>query len=656
MTYRYEKNKYFDSSLYGLNDIECGVTHLVKQADYLSENEKQQLIDCCFFAAQSHREQKRRSGEPYICHPLKVAEILAKEVRFDLPVLQAAVLHDVIEDTDVTKPEVEAVFGKEVANLVDGVSKLEKESGLSPKELQARTFEKLVHAMQADPRVVMIKFADRMHNMQTLVALRPDKRRRIARETLDVYVPIASRLGMYIFKSELEELVFKQVHPWRYDIMHRLLEGNAPLQNTVDDVIQTLQNAFCEESISVSIRERRRSLSSVYQKIKKSHNNRRPLENVSIPFVILTDSIEDCYRALGLIHQIYTPVFLKLVDYIASPKVNGYQSLHTSVLTSDRRVINFQIRTKAMHAVAESGIIAIWRYHNQNKKTGVNRGLSKDKSMRRWLDDIKLLSSLSTTPVEFYEAVKRDLSRFEMQVLTPKGEPIGLPNKATVIDFAYHIHTGIGNQLESAKVNGVDVPLDYQLSDGQTVEVFTNVNASPRTSWFSSIKTARARTGIRHYLQSLPKEELATIGYSKIKKYLKSKGLEYRDLEKQLSLIAEKHGDIKSLCELLCKVAVCEIKTKRLMKELKESVCKESVSAKLAISAYNDLGVLAALSDIIAKHEANIVRIHFPNNVESGEMTLVFELDLPSTSYLDILVKSLRQSDTVKTIKKEEIH
>ncbi len=656
MSYRYDDSKYFNPSLYGLEKIECGVRELINQASYLEDEKKQQLVDCCFFAAQAHLKQKRRSGEPYICHPLKVAEILAREVRFGLTVLQAAVLHDVIEDTDVQKPEIEAIFGAEIANLVDGVSKLEKEKGLSRQELQARTFEKLVHAMEADPRVVMIKFADRMHNMQTLGALKPDARRRIAQETLDVYVPIASRLGMFVFKTELEELVFKQVHPWRYDVFRRVLEGSEAREETVQTITGFLQDVFQELNISASIRRRRRSLYSIYKKVQKSHfNSRRPLEHASIPFIILTENVDDCYRILGLVHRFYTPVFHKLADYIASPKANGYQSIHTSVLTGDRRVVNFQIRTKAMHAVAESGIIAIWRYHNQVKNNPEKKVLSKDKPMRRWLENIKFLSDLATTPVEFYEEAKRDLADFDMHVLTPKGEPIGLPRGASVIDFAYHVHPDVGNRLERVKVNGVDVPLDYQLSDGQTVEAFTSPHARPCSAWLDCVVTARARAAVRHYLRDLPDDELSQIGYEEIERFLSDKGLKYRDLEKRLSKLAKTYPEVGTLAKLLQKVALCELEKNDIMRDLQNSIYQGGIFSSITVEVVNKLGVIAVLSETIAEHEADISRIRFPENIGVDEVFLVFELHLPCRLKLDVLLDSLRQLDVVKNVKNEEI-
>ncbi|MGY0399751.1 MAG: RelA/SpoT family protein [Ostreibacterium sp.] len=650
----YSQSKYYDVNLYGLSAIQASISSLTKQADYLSDNEKQQLINCCFFAAYVHKSQKRCSGEPYICHPIKVSEILAKEVRFDLAVLQAAVLHDVIEDTAVSKNEVVGLFSQEVADLVDGVSKLEKDESVSPEELQARTFEKLVYAMEADPRVVMIKFADRLHNMQTLGALRADKRRRVAQETLKVYVPIASRLGMFNFKTELEELAFQHVYPWRYQTIKKLLNDNESRTNTANAIHKTLSERLDSENINASVRKRHRNLYNIYKKLAKRRFNRRPLENASIPFIIMTDNVEDCYRVLGLIHQLYAPIFRKLTDYIASPRVNGYQSIHTSVLTKERRVINFQIRTSVMHTIAESGIIAIWRYHNESKKMFGIKGLPDDKYMRRWLENIKILSSMTTNPIEFYEAVKRDLTGLEIQVLTPKGEPIALPEGATIIDFAYYIHTDIGNHLESAKVNDVKVAIDYVLSGGQTVELFANPMVTPSSVWLTHIKTARARTAIRHYLHSLPANELEEIGFQELKRYLMHRGVNYLHLDKMLASIAENQYQA-TVAQLLQKIALYEVTCRHILNQLQKMAYQDGILATIYANVFNQPGTLAKVADIIGHHRANILRIHFPDDTQVEEVTMIFEIHIELSLQLEKLIKDLKKDKLIKQIKYEEI-
>jgi len=647
---------YFNADLYGISDIEKSIDNLLSQTYYLSNPEKQKLLDCCFFAANAHNSQKRRSGEPYICHPIKVAEILAKEVRFDASVLQAAVLHDVIEDTPTSKAEVTSVFGKEIAQLVDGVSKLEKDSNVSPEELQARTFEKLAIAMDADPRVVMIKFADRMHNMQTLGALNTGKQRRIAQETLDVYVPIAARLGMFIFKMQLEESAFYYLHPWRYQIIKNLLNNNSAREKTIADITDTVAQELSTHQLSGSIRPRRLGVFSAYKKIKKMGSRNEPIENASIPLILIMDDIDGCYRALGLLHQLYSPIFRKLTDYIASPKINGYQSIHTAVLNHKRQVITFQIRTKEMHGVAESGIIAIWRYHNQTNSIFGLKGLPRDKYMRRWLGNIKSLSDLSSNYLEYYEAVKRDLTGFDIQVFTPKGEPIALPEGACVIDFAYHIHTELGNHLAYAKVNGVDVTIDYQLNEGQTVELFTdNSNAMPDGDWLSHVKTGRARTAIRHFLNNLPKRQLTDMGLRTLEAYLQKHHVSYRHLGTMLDKISDNKPSLSTEL-LLRKIALQDIKCQDVFEQLQTITSQDRNNFSIRVRVQNQPGVLASVVRIIAHHEVNILRIHFPDDMRAKMVVISFEISMEFLSQLDHIIEVLNALHFVKDIQYEELN
>ncbi len=650
MTSDYADYKYFSSTLYDLQAIECSISALIKQVGYLTDEEKQQLITCCFFAARAHDGQKRRSGEPYICHPIKVAQILAKEALFDLAVLEAAVLHDVIEDTETEKATVAHLFSEEVANLVDGVSKLEKSKQVSVKELQARTFEKLVVATVADPRVVMIKFADRMHNMQTLQALRPDKRQRIAHETLEVYVPIAERLGMFNFKTELEELAFKSLYPWRYKVIKRLIKDNKVREDCIAEVTEVLTGQLKQAGINASLRKRKRNLYHVYQKLEKNRGNRRrPLQNASIPFILITDSTEDCYRALYIIHQYYTPVANTLVDFIASPKVNGYRSLHTSVRTKNRYVVNFQIRTKEMHNIAESGLIAIWRKENSEESD-----LAQDKSIRRWLRNLMSMTGFTDSPIEYYEAVKRDLVSFDIQVFTPTGEAIALPSGATVIDFAYHIHSNLGNHLVKAKVNDITVPPQYKLSDGQTVEIFTGTEKTPKSKWLKHAKTARARNAIRHFLRSLPQEDLAKFGFTEMESYLSKRGLSYYRLAQMLEQIANNHYKI-SRNELLQKIALRDIKRRSILMDLQRIANQHNMPSRINIRVLNRLGVLATIAETIALHKANILRIDFPKNTQTEEIVMKFEIHTELPTQLHDILGALKTIRFVQSVHCEEI-
>lgn len=648
---RYRDALFYDPDLDGLDAITTSITQLIAQSDYLDTDQQQQLIDCCFFAATAHKTQTRHSGEPYICHPIKVAEILASEVQFDIAVLQAAILHDVIEDTPISKKTLIQHFSEEVAALVDGVSKLEKNESISPQVLQAQTFEKLVSAMEADPRVVMIKFADRLHNMQTLDALPSKKRARIAQETLDVYVPIATRLGMYVFKTEMEELAFKHVNPWRYNTICKLLTDNETRENTANQVIQTLQQQFKLANLAASVRKRRRNLLNIYKKLQKSRFTRRPLENASIPFIILTENIDDCYRVLGIIHQIYPPVFKKLTDYIASPKANGYQSIHTSALTKDRRVINFQIRTKAMHAIAESGIIAIWRQHNQEKITAKQPNSNqppRDKSIRRWLVNLKDLRNYTSGSLDYYEAIKRDLTGYDIQVFTPKGEPIALPVGATVIDFAYHIHTDLGNHLSAAKVNGIDVDLTFTLNNGQTVEVLTQAAAHPDCRWLQVVKTARARVAIRHYFNSLPESDLEKLGHSELERYLAKRGFTYANLKALLKLVAKKRG-IKRKA-LLRKIALDEVGKKQTLNDLQHLLDQDGLTTTITAQVFNQPGALASVADVFGQCAANIVSVELPNDMQRAEVSMTFIIKVQSLVQLEHIMFQLSALPLVKKL------
>lgn len=646
MTSNYSDTDFYCGDLYNLSAIEDSVADLARQARYLDTDERLQLINCCFFAARAHEGQRRHSGEPYICHPIKVAEILAKEEIFELAVLQAAVLHDVIEDTDTDKDTVSRMFSEEVANLVDGVSKLEKDKSVSPKELQARTFEKLVFAMVADPRVVMIKFADRMHNMQTLDALRPEKRQRIAHETLEVYVPIAARLGMSHFKTELEELAFKHLLPWRYQVIKRLVKDNKSREDAMTKVSGELTQRFSQAGMTISLRKRRRNLYHVYRKLARNRRNRRPLENASIPFILIAETTEDCYRALYHIHDCYAPIANKLVDYISSPRVNGYRSLHTAVLTEDRRVINFQIRTQEMHNVAESGIIAILREEKSN--------LQQDQSIQRWLRNLMSMTRFTDSPIEYYEAVKSDLIGFDIQVFTPKGEPIALPNGATVIDFAYHIHSDIGNYLARVKVNDIAVTADYQLSDGQTIELSTSTTPAPNPGWLKHAKTARARSAIRHFLRTLPPEDLQQSGLTELENHLHKHALSYRYLMKMLEDIATTQYQV-STGELLQKIALRDVKCRQIRKTLQKMSQQNGVTSTLAVEVINQPGVLATIAETIANYQANILRIHFPDNMQAEMVVMKFEIHVELLSQLDSIVTSLKAVRFVKHVNYEEV-
>ncbi|MGH8161830.1 MAG: RelA/SpoT family protein [Gammaproteobacteria bacterium] len=474
-------------------------------ADHLSPAEVEEVRRAWLYAGEAHRDQRRMSGEPYVTHPLAVAEILA-DMSLDAATLEAALLHDVIEDTPAERVELVELFGEEVAALVDGVSKLTQIRFESRREAQAENFRKMVLAMVADVRVIIIKLADRLHNMRTLAVMPPEKRRRIARETLEIYAPIAQRLGMRKIRLELEDIGFRNLYPDRYRVLARAVRrGRGQRVSAVPKMVKTL-TAHCEKAgLSAGVSGRDKALYSIYRKMREKQ---LPLTEVMDVHGIrmVTETVDDCYRALGLVHAAYKPVPGRFKDYIAIPKANGYQSLHTVIVGPTGQPVEAQIRTEAMERVAENGIAAHWMY-----KTG--QGAAGDeRRTRAWLSNLEEIRAESANPVEFLEHVKVDLAPGEIYVFTPKGEIMQLPSGATPVDFAYAVHTDIGNACVSAKVDRRVVPLRTPLTTGQTVEIVTARHARPNPAWLNFVVSAKARSALRHYLRDLKDEDAERLG------------------------------------------------------------------------------------------------------------------------------------------------
>ncbi|MDO4776576.1 MAG: RelA/SpoT family protein [Cardiobacteriaceae bacterium] len=472
-----------------------------EMANYLDAQDMAAVEKAAIFGAIAHDGQKRQSGGPYFTHPIAVCRLLASQ-RFDLPVLQAALLHDVLEDTPVTADEMRAEFGDEVTAIVDGVSKLDRLQHQGPQEVQAESFKKMFMAMTDDPRVIIIKLADRLHNMQTLGALRPDKRKRKARETLEVYASIAGRLGLFYSRMQLEDLAFSHLHPWRYAVIKKHYNNSFRRTEVLDRVRHDLKPALTALGIKASISQRQRHLWGLYLRMKRKASFKAASRTV--PLRIITENEDDCYRVLGRLHALYRPVSGKFEDYIAAPKSNGYRSLHTSVITPNGDVLNIQIRTREMHTLAETGIIAVW--HQHIKERGVKleeRTISAEKYMRDWLSRLKEVQNVTHDPLEFYDAIKKELSSGDIHVYTPRGQVIDLPRGATPLDFAYAIHTEVGNHCVAAKVNGEPYPLFKPLENAQTVQIRTDDNAHPNANWLQFVVTAKARAAINHYLRHL---------------------------------------------------------------------------------------------------------------------------------------------------------
>ncbi len=473
---------------------------------YLEPGKIEMIHRAFLFGAESHKEQKRKSGEPYITHPLAVATLMA-EMRFDTETIIAAILHDVIEDTPVAKEEIISVFGEEVAALVDGVTKLTKINFESKAEAEAESMRKMLMAMVRDIRVMLIKLTDRLHNMRTLGFMRPDKRRRIARETLDIYVPIASRLGLNSMRLELEDHGFAALYPERHRILKDAIKkarGNR--REIVEKIESGIAERLEQEGLSGRVSGREKHIYSIYQKMRRKGLPFAEVYDV-YAFRIIVDSVDMCYRVLGAIHNLYKPVPGKFKDYIAIPKANGYQSLHTVLFGPFGVPVEVQIRTAEMEKVAEAGVAAHWLY-----KTGDESGYGTHARVREWMRSVLEMQQNAGDSLEFLENVKIDLFPREVYVFTPKGEIMVLKRGATPVDFAYAVHTDVGNRCVAAKIDRKLAPLRTPLMNGQTVEVVTAGNASPNPAWLNFVVTGKARANIRNYLKNLRRDEAVELG------------------------------------------------------------------------------------------------------------------------------------------------
>jgi GTP diphosphokinase / guanosine-3',5'-bis(diphosphate) 3'-diphosphatase len=484
-----------------------GISQLLDKLEaYLSPAQVERVREAYDFGAEKHQGQKRVSGEPYITHPVAVADILA-DLRLDADTLVAAILHDVIEDTPTAKAEIASIFGQVVAELVDGVSKLDQIQFKNRQEAQAESFRKMLLAMVRDIRVIMVKLADRMHNMRTLGAMPPVKRRRTARETLEIYAPIAERLGLYAVKLELEDLGFRALYPYRYKVLERELKrarGNQ--KEFLGKIAETFKSALVKADIQGVVEGREKHLYSIYKKMQNKKISLNEMVDV-YGFRIIVDNADVCYRVLGLVHSVYKPMPGRFKDYIAIPRVNGYQSLHTTLFGPNGVPIEVQIRSEQMHRVAESGIAAHWKYKSGGDTFG---GVEHDRA-REWLASLVQIQEGGSSE-EFLESVKVDLFPDKVYVFTPKGKILRLPTGATTVDFAYAIHTDVGNRCVAAKVDRRLVPLRTVLRNGQTVEIITAKGAKPNPSWSSFLVTAKARAAIRQYLKNLKKGDALELG------------------------------------------------------------------------------------------------------------------------------------------------
>jgi len=535
---------------YGRRSI--GINQLIDKLEtYLPHEDVEQVQAAYDFAFQAHDGQRRRSGEPYITHPVAVADLLA-DLRLDAQTMIAAILHDVMEDTPIAKEEITTRFGAEVAELVDGVSKLDQIQFKSRREAQAESFRKMLLAMVRDIRVIMVKLADRTHNMRTLGAMPPAKRRTIARETLEIYAPIANRLGMHAIKVELEDLGFRALYPRRYKVIEtavRKAKGNQ--KQFVARIKVTLETALAKAEIPARIEGREKDVHSIYQKMRRKKVSLAEIVDVYGLRIIVRDA-DTCYRTLGVVHGVYKPMPGRFKDYIAIPRANGYQSLHTTLFGPNSLPIEVQIRTEEMHHVAESGIAAHWQYKERDAS-----GRSYSDRTREWLQQLVDIQQGGNSE-EFLESVKVDLFPDKVYVFTPKGDIRRLPRGSTCVDFAYDVHTDVGNRCVAAKVDRRLVPLRTPLRNGQTVEVITAKGATPNPSWVNFVVTAKARAAIRQYLKNLRRSEAVDLGKRLLNQSLEEFSLSLRKVSAETVDAVVRELGLRSEEELFEKIGLGE--------------------------------------------------------------------------------------------------
>jgi guanosine-3',5'-bis(diphosphate) 3'-pyrophosphohydrolase len=493
---------------------------LTAKLDYLSAADIENVRRAYRFADEAHLGQLRNSGEPYITHPIAVTQQCA-EWKLDAQALMAALLHDAIEDCGVTKPELIERFGAPVAELVDGLTKLEKLEFNTREENQAESFRKMLLAMARDVRVILIKLADRTHNMRTLGDAPRTKWTRISRETLDIYAPIAHRLGLNTTYRELQDLSFQHLHPWRYATLAKaLLRARGRRRDVIKRVQSEVESAFVNAHIPVHIYGREKTLYSIYRKMDEKHLSFAQVTDL-YGFRIIVQDLTTCYIAMGVLHQMYKPFPGKFKDYIAIPKINGYQSLHTTLVGPFGTNIEFQMRTEAMHVVAESGVAAHWLYKATSPDSDASQRLGA-----QWLQSLLDIQQETRDAAEFWDHVKVDLFPEAVYVFTPKSQIMAMPRGATIVDFAYAIHSDVGHRAVAAKVNGEQVPLRSELHNGDVIEVITAPVSSPNPGWLGFVRTGKARSKIRQYLKTMALEESQELGEKMLAQALRAEGID----------------------------------------------------------------------------------------------------------------------------------
>jgi guanosine-3',5'-bis(diphosphate) 3'-pyrophosphohydrolase len=542
---------------------------------YLAEEDLKRVREAYRFSDSSHLGQFRTSGEPYISHPIAVAEICVGW-RLDADALMAALLHDVMEDSGVTKQQMVERFGTGVAELVDGLSKLDKVEFASREQAQAESFRKMLLAMARDVRVILIKLADRLHNMRTLGAVPPAKQRRVAAETLDIYAPIANRLGLNELYQELLDLSFRFQHPFRYRTLQRAVTAaRGQRREGLGRILETVRKALPEMGVQAELRAREKSLWAIYRKMD---DKRLSFSQVMDVFGIrlVVDSLPACYLALGALHQSFKPIPGRFKDYIAIPKVNGYQSLHTTVVGPYGTPVEFQIRTREMHHIAESGVAAHWLY-----KADRESFTDLQKRTHQWLKSLLDIQNQTGDSLEFIEHVKVDLFPDAVYVFTPKGQIRALPRGATTIDFAYSVHTDVGNHCVAARVNAAPVPLRTELQNGDVIEVITDPDAKANPAWLGFVRTGKARSEIRHFLRTMKYEESVGLGRRLLEQSLAALRIDAGSLELPLLEKTARDAGAKSTDELYADIGL----GRRLAPVVARAIALE-MSARPAAAAF----------------------------------------------------------------------
>ena len=482
------------------------------------------------FSSVAHRGQTRKSGDPYFIHPASVAGVIT-ELKLDMASVCAGLLHDVAEDTLATVEDIEKQFGREIAQLVDGVTKLSNLTFQSKEDKQAENFRKMVVAMARDIRVLLIKLCDRLDNMRTMDHMKPEAQERISRETLEIYAPLANRLGISWMKTELEDLAFKYLEPDAFNSLTlKLAKTNKEQQAYIEEVVKAIESRLAEHGFAVEVSGRSKHLFSIYRKMRSQQVDYEQVYDV-IAFRLLVESVADCYAALGVIHSKWTPVPGRFKDYIALPKPNMYQSLHTTVIGPGHERIEVQIRTREMHRVAEQGIAAHWRYKERNQGSG--GGVAEEEAKKfTWLRQLMEFQKDLKDPAEFLESVKVDLFQDEVYVFTPKGEVRVFPRGATPVDFAFAVHTEVGDKCVGARVNGAIVPLRYKLRNGDSIEILTNPNQSPNKDWLDFVVTSRAKSKIRNHIRADERDRSKKLGEELLERELHKQGISLSKLVK----------------------------------------------------------------------------------------------------------------------------